>query len=418
MPAAVPLPGYPPALVAYDADDLLQAPGCAVCRHAGLASDRYLAWFALEGHADTTAITRLTASLGTCSRHTRLLMAQPGAAVRLTAVYRYLVTAARDRLTGRAAPLARCPMCEHHEGAAGRALDTLLEGFADPHVRRRYQESGGLCIPHFGVAAARAPRSTRTWLKDVITATLADRSAGIGWLAGEPDHDADARAALRRSLPARAVPGTFGCTACLAAARTERRALSLAAGPDSGHGELAPGQVLCASHLADAAALAADAGTLASLLAWQARCQLWMSSQRSVSAVTGARALAPWRRARHSRPAAADCDICHVHRAAAQNAIELTRRTLRAAPLAADQRAALCVRHLLALRAVDPQAGQATARDAIEAADALLATLDEAFRKSTWNSRHEARGQEATAWRQATAFVDGGVCFGSPPRQT
>ena len=418
MPAAVPLPGYPPALVAYDAGDLLLAPGCAVCQHAGLAGDRYLAWFALEGHADATAITRLAASLGTCARHARLLMAQPGAAVRLTAVYRYLVAAARDRLAGRAAPLARCPMCEHHEGAADRALDTLLEGLADPHVRQRYQETGGLCIPHLGVAEARAPSGTRAWLDEVVTATLAHRSSGLGWLAGEPDHDADVRLALGRSLPDRARPGTFGCTACLAAARAERRALSLAAGRDHEHGELAPGQAMCASHLADAAVLATDAGTLTSLLAWQARCQLWMSSQRSATAITGIRALAPWRRTRGGGPPGdVDCGVCHVHRAAAQGALEVTRRALRAAPLSADGRAALCVRHLLALRAVDPQAGQATARDAVGAADVLLAALDEAFRKNTWNARHEAKGQEAAAWRRAAAFVDGGIFCGSPPRQ-
>jgi len=38
--------------------------------------------------------------------------------------------AARDRLSGRAARLGGCPACEHDSGAAGRALDTLLEGLA------------------------------------------------------------------------------------------------------------------------------------------------------------------------------------------------------------------------------------------------------------------------------------------------
>ena len=95
MPAAAPLPRGPSVLTLYSAADLLTGPGCPVCRYAGEAGDRYLAWFALEAHAEAVTITRLCASLGTCPRHTRRLMAQPGAAIRLTAVYRYVMEAAR-----------------------------------------------------------------------------------------------------------------------------------------------------------------------------------------------------------------------------------------------------------------------------------------------------------------------------------
>jgi AraC-like DNA-binding protein len=112
-------------LTLYSAADLLTGPGCRVCRYADEAADRYLAWFALEAHAEAVTITRLCASLGMCPRHTRRLMGQPGAATRLTAVYRYVLEAARDRLAGRAVPLAACPGCEHDDAAAfldGRVL--------------------------------------------------------------------------------------------------------------------------------------------------------------------------------------------------------------------------------------------------------------------------------------------------------
>ena len=99
-------------------------------------------------------VTRLCASLGTCPRHTRGLMSQPGAARRLTALYRYLTRAARDRLAGHAARLAGCPGCGHNDGAVGRALETLLEGLSDGPVRDRYRELGGLCIPHLRAASA------------------------------------------------------------------------------------------------------------------------------------------------------------------------------------------------------------------------------------------------------------------------
>ena len=109
MPSAAPVPRGPTVLTLYTAADLLTGPGCPVCRYADEAGDRYLAWFALEGHADAVTITRLCASLGMCPRHTRGLTSQSGAARRLTAVYRYVVAAARDRLSGRAASIGTCP---------------------------------------------------------------------------------------------------------------------------------------------------------------------------------------------------------------------------------------------------------------------------------------------------------------------
>jgi hypothetical protein len=101
-----------------------------VCRSAGEASDRYLAWFALERHAHATTVTRLCSSLGMCAGHTRALMSQPGAARRLTAIYRYLMSEARDCLAGGAARLGSCPACEHDDRAANRTLGILLDGLA------------------------------------------------------------------------------------------------------------------------------------------------------------------------------------------------------------------------------------------------------------------------------------------------
>jgi hypothetical protein len=85
------MPRGPTVLTLYSAADLLTGPGCPVCRYAAEAGDRYLAWFALEAHADAVTITRLCSSLGMCPRHTRGLMSQPGAPSRLTAVYRHVL---------------------------------------------------------------------------------------------------------------------------------------------------------------------------------------------------------------------------------------------------------------------------------------------------------------------------------------
>ena len=230
MPAATPIPRGPTVLTLYSAADLLTGPGCPVCRYAGEAADRYLAWFALEGHADVVTITRLCSSLGMCPRHTRGLMSQAGAASRLTAVYQYLMRAARDRLSGRAARLAACPGCGHDDGAAHRALDTLLDGLDSSSVRERYRELGGLCIPHLRMASARGGHRVVGWLSETMTAAVIARPASPGWLAGT-DYDADTRAVLRRTARAMARPGSELCAACLAAGRSETDCLGRSSVP-------------------------------------------------------------------------------------------------------------------------------------------------------------------------------------------
>jgi hypothetical protein len=92
------------------------------------------------------------------------------------------------------------------------------------------------------------------------------------------------------------------------------------------------------------------------------------------------------------------------------------RASLRASHPVADRQVPLCVRHVLGLRALDPWAGHLAARGAVEYAGMLVAELNEAFSKGTWARRHEARGPEMTAWRQAAAFLDGSVFCGCPPR--
>ena len=270
MPAATPIPRGPTVLTLYTAADLLTGPGCPVCRYADESGDRYLAWFALEGHADASTITRLCSSLGMCPRHTRSLISQPGAARRLTAVYRYVMEAARDHLDGRAARPAVCPACRHDDAAAGRALDTLIEGLADDCVRERYRELGGLCLPHLGSATARAGHRLAAWLSQTVAGTVATWPTSAGWLA-RTDRDAEIRAVLRRATPASARPGSGVCPACLAAAHSEQSHLApiLRAGDRSPDCRL----LLCASHLSDLAVLdgRTGRGTDAGLASWLPR---------------------------------------------------------------------------------------------------------------------------------------------------
>jgi len=411
MPAATPIPRGPTLLTLYTATDLLVAPGCPVCRYAGEAADRYLAWFALEGHADTVTVTRLCASLGMCPRHTRGLMSQPGAARRLTALYRYLTRAARDRLAGRAARLDGCPGCEHDDGAAARALDTLLDGLADGQVRDRCRQLGGLCLPHLRAASVRGDHRILSWLAQTMTAAVGAGPAGPHWLAGT-GHDADTRAVLRGALPVAVPPGSGACAACLAAGRGEHARLARIAGSGGQHQSDAS-VLLCAGHLSDLIILAGQSAA-PPLLAWQA------SSLAATLPRPGQSPGRPtgWLRFRRGGAGPGPCPVCLEAVAAAQRAIDDLRAWLRAGPPDADHGVPLCVRHLLSLKAADPWAGQVTAAGAIDRADLLIAELDRAFTNSTWAHRHEARGPETTAWRRAAAFLDGGVFCGCPPRRT
>jgi hypothetical protein len=414
MPSATPIPRGPTVLTLYTAADLLTGRGCPVCRYADEAAQRYLAWFALEAHADAVMITRLCSSLGMCPRHTRGVMSQPGAGSRLTAVYRYVMGAARDRLSGQAARLGACPVCEHDDGAAGRALDTLLEGLADASVRERHHDLGGLCIPHLRAASVRGKHRTVAWLSQTMTATVTDRPGSPGWQAGT-DHDADARAVLRRAAPADARLGSGTCMACPAGVRSESACLSQVL-RFSDRSQRDRRLLLCAGHLNDIVLLAGERDT-ASLLAWQAGCLAEAVNRQSASSPR--RKLgdpASWILPRRRADGSGGCPVCLAGRGAARRTLDDLRTSLRASRPVPYRQAPLCVRHLLGLRAADPWAGHVMARGALERAEMLIAELNEAFGKDTWARRHETRGPEMTAWRRAAAFLDGNVFCGCAPR--
>ncbi len=400
MPAATPLPRGPSILTLYDAADLLTAPGCPVCRYASEASDRYLRWFALEGHSQPDTITRLCACLGPCARHTRLLMSQPGAAVRMTAVYRYVVTAARDRLAGRSSRLATCPGCDHDAAAARRALSTLIEGLADSATMYQCRELGGVCLPHLAAAATVGRRPAVAWLTETMRDLISAPGVHPGWLAGA-DPDAEIRAVLRRSLPATGRPAPTACPLCLASAQAERDALDRLAGLASDGPD--PELTLCAEHLGDATAMTGAAnGARAAVLAWQAECLTATLNTRSAHWLPAGR--------RHRAPAS-ECAVCRARRDAAQRAL---------ANVSAERRlrtgAALCVRHHLVLRGADARVSQVLAPAAVEAADVLIGQLLDAFDAAAQAHSRRAPAPDSFAWRRAAAYLDGAVFGGYPAR--
>jgi hypothetical protein len=463
MPSATPIPRGPAHLALFGAEDLLVPGACPVCRYVAEADDRFLGWFALEGHAEAETITRLCASLGTCPAHTRALLGQPGADGRLTAVYRYVLRAAVCHLADGTSPKAPCPGCSGSAEAASRAIGTMVAGLQeDESFRERYRAAGGLCVPHLRLAAGHGPRRPVAWLAADAQARLAAGPPPLTAIAGESDADAGIRTWLRAALPASAptvrpagaMPGREpgadgGCAICLAAARAERDALAQLSDATADDSAAEPSWAgLCPAHLREACTdvtgdsrpgwphrpggLGPADGSVR-LLALQAElCRAWLAGispapgLRSASGLRSAvsrrarRRVGSWRASGQQRDAG--CPACGAWRAAANSASGRLLRVLASSSAARRQAAEatwaprLCLRHVLSLRQAGPRAAEPAVRAAARTAELLVGELEEAFRKRTWAHREEGRGPEMTAWRRAAALIDGRVYGGGPPR--
>jgi hypothetical protein len=406
VPAATPVPRGPSVLSLYSVADLLMAPGCPICRYLTEASDRYLGWFALEGHSQPELITSLCASLGACARHTRGLMSQPGAAVRLTAVYRYVLSGIRDRLADRNLSLAQCPACKHDEAAAERALDTLLEGLSDTGALRQCGELGGVCLPHLQAAAQRGTRQIVISLADTMANVLAAGRPGDGWVAGT-DYDAEIRVRLRQTTTASSGLANGLCIACLAAAQAERDSLADVAGLTGGNSDGAGnGRALCGGHLADSMVMTGS-GQRRALLERQLA-SLAVGWQSPADAVHARRA--NWRRRRALRSGSRDCAVCQD---SGNSALQALSSACIAEPAASRQAPILCLRHQATLWKANRHTGRALSHDSLGVADELIRELISAFEMTTHAGRRDGvRRPESTAWRRAAAFLDGGVFAG------
>jgi hypothetical protein len=405
VPSAAPVPRSPSFLLLGSSAGLLDRPGCPACRYVAEASDAYLARFALDGHYDADVLNNLCAARGMCPPHTRRLLAQPGAATRLTAVYRYVIETAAANLVARP---AQCPGCRHDAAAAERVLGILLDEVLAGDLSA-YKRHGGLCLPHLRHAAHLAKGIDLRWPIRFMMTRLTDQQPDLDLLAGGPDPDADSRAGLRAALP-RQRSGTRTCSPCWAAADAERDQVVAASPTD---GSAAENDFLCPPHLRDAAPR--RAGDSAGFLTRQASVHAVLLAQ-----VLGARsrrlAISPGWLSTRSRRALADpdCRVCRSRDAAASQALGQIRAALRADSHAPPAGRSLCVRHLSALHALDARAGALAAGPLAEYAGQLAGELRTAFTRQTRAQRNRADGADNTAWRRAAVFLDGAVLGGCP----
>jgi hypothetical protein len=390
MPSATPLPSGPSHVALFGADDLLRPDGCPVCRYVTDAGDRFLAWFALEAHADPDLLTQICRSLGFCAVHTTGMLSQPGADHRMTAVYSYLLRAAARFLAEGASPTARCLSCTRDDEAAERVIDTLLAGLQEPGTRDRYGAAHGLCLPHLRAAAPRAGRRLTAWLARDTLARLSAAPPGLALLTGDPAQLPPVRSGI--------------CRACVMAYRPERDASGNPGSPSAGAVRGSPSAGLCPAHLREAGS---GPGAVRLLAAEGERALAWLTAAASPPrglAGLAATASAPGavaRRAGRGRRQPDDCPACRSAGTPGEQAVRALH--------AAEGQPQLCLRHVIALRDRDPRAAEPFIRPAADRTRALLAELEEAARKRSWQHRHEPRGPEMTAWRCAASLVDGRV---------
>ena len=161
--------------------DALHADGCAICRLARKASDRYINALLYEGVVDVDLRQKLRDARGPCYVHAWRMAGRRGAVLGTAIVYRDVINTlakeleapekrsllgGKNSLAQRLAATAPCPACSLEQDAVRRAIKTLLKHVSDADVAESYVAAGGLCLPHFTETLAQAGGAASQSLAD------------------------------------------------------------------------------------------------------------------------------------------------------------------------------------------------------------------------------------------------------------
>lgn len=208
--------------------EALQADGCAVCRLARRASDRYINALLYEGVIDVDLRQTLRNARGPCRTHAWRMAHRRGSVLGVAIVYRDIINtlttaleapekrglwnSRADSTTRRLAATAPCPACQLEEEAAQRAIKTLLKHISDPAIGESYRQAGGLCLPHFTEALDRANASASVVLREWQAAAYRRLRDELDELIRKHDHRFRSETITEREAIAwmRAVAGVVG----------------------------------------------------------------------------------------------------------------------------------------------------------------------------------------------------------------
>ncbi len=276
-----------------------------------------------------------------------------------------------------------------------------------------YARSEGLCLAHLSQVFAVSLAPARVRLLPVHAARLeaAMKGSALGahagslsepWLrlglsllVGADPHPAGASDALP-------LPAIGWCRVCVMEREAEAQSVARAAGDP---GALPAGAWLCARHAWQAFRLVAANRSGGGLEAWL---RGGLEAALAECVARAARLAGPDAGRPEDRQLALDdgpllavrsCVVCSTVEAVVREQIGATSDALPVGEV--------CLRHLALYRPATEAARERHGRAVVARLQELAADLDEFIRKSSWECRHEPKGQEQDSWRRAISLFVG-----------
>lgn len=150
-----------------------RAAGCPICVLTQPAIDRYLDTMLNDATDDVDVELRFVASRGLCQRHAARLMARSDRAVSIAQLHRAVIDNVLSSIKGEAEVInhalrrkwpgtkrqrflaamlnlhRECPVCEQQAAIEHMALSELGKCLFELEFVEAFEESSGLCLPHF-----------------------------------------------------------------------------------------------------------------------------------------------------------------------------------------------------------------------------------------------------------------------------
>jgi Family of unknown function (DUF6062) len=186
----------------WKADVLAKLTGsrcCWVCAHLVNGLDRDFFWFVIEQYYEIGVIDEMRRAYGFCPTHTRHFL-ETGAHSANVTVFSYVtwyvikqLEAAHNLLQQRRSkenprhlcrqvaaalrPQGTCPMCQSLDQTEGIEISALVSALVLTEVKDAYENSPGLCVPHFRQAGYRADWDILVFLSSDLQRRLSAKVA-------------------------------------------------------------------------------------------------------------------------------------------------------------------------------------------------------------------------------------------------
>ncbi len=128
------------------------ARGCPICHLVTRRTARWIDTLLYERVNDLGTREQLRRSLGFCNRHAWLVRSA-GDVLGQTIIYEDLMKMVRILLEAGRQPVSGkdCALCAEEAEAERQGVEEFVAHFRDEALQVRYQESPGLCLPHFAL---------------------------------------------------------------------------------------------------------------------------------------------------------------------------------------------------------------------------------------------------------------------------